>query len=185
MNVELHKQATLKQCAYALRISVLKCRLFTSSGFEPLEILSHTRLIHPQHHTVQPRSSASQSALFDPYSSKSLCCLEKVKIPRGAQGTMAGRRESRRLPVMRKDWRDKDLLPSLTAAVNQANHSTPEFRAYDPKPSCGIQPLCPHTASASAIALANKWEDIQYQHTYNSHTHTHTHTHTYMPGACD
>lgn len=154
--MELHKQATLKQCTCAPRISVLTRRPFTSSGFEPLEILSHSRLIHPQHHTVQPQSSASQSALFDPYSSKSLCCLEKVKIPRGTQGTMAGRRESRRLPVMQKDWRDKDLPPSLTAAVNQANHSTPEFRAYDPKPSCGIQPLCPHTASIRSIALANE-----------------------------
>lgn len=72
--------------------------------------------------------------------------------PGGTQGTTAGRRESGRLPVMQKDCRDKDLPPSLTAVVNQANHSTPEFGAYDPKASCGFQPLCPYIAST----IANK-----------------------------
>ena len=67
--------------------------------------------------------------------------------PGGTQETIAGRGESGRLPVMQKDWRDKDLPPSLTAVVNQANHSTPELRTFDPKPFCGIQTLCPQTVS--------------------------------------
>lgn len=43
-------------------------------------------------------------------------------------GQWQARRESGRLPVMQRDWRDMDLSPSLTAVVNQANPCTPEFR---------------------------------------------------------
>lgn len=76
---------------------------------------------------------------------------EESETPRGTQGTTAGYRELGRLPVMQEDWRDKDLPPSPTAVVNQANHSTPEFRAYDPKASL---------RHSMAVSLSNKY--MQY-----------------------
>lgn len=70
------------------------------------------------------------------------------------------------------------LLPSLTAVVNQANHSTPEFNAYDPNPPCSIQPLFPYTSTLTNDRTYN----IITQSLYVTHTHTHTHI---TLGACD
>lgn len=61
------------------------------------------------------------------------------------------------------------LLPSLTAVVNQANHSTPEFNAYDPNPPCSIQPLFPYTSTLTNDRTYN----IITQSLYVTHTHTH------------
>lgn len=105
-------------------------------------------MILPQHHTVQPQSLASQSALFDPYCSKVPMLSGESEKPRGTLGTTAGYEHLGRLPVMQKDWRDKGLLPSPAAVVNQANHSTPEFRAYDPNASL---------RHATAVSLSNKY----------------------------
>lgn len=153
--VSLSKQAMLKQCTYALRIRVLTHRLFTSSGPEPLQILSHSQTLKNESsaapHCAAPELGITVSPVWPLQQHGPALSGESEKL-RGTQGTMAGHRESGRLPVMQKDWRDKDLPPSLTAAVNQANHSTPEFNAYDPKPSCVIQPLSPHTASICSMA---------------------------------
>lgn len=65
-------------------------------------------------------------------------------------------------------------LPSLTAVVNQANHSTPEFNAYDPNPPCSIQPLFPYTSTLTN----DKTYNIITQSLYVTHTHI-------TLGACD
>lgn len=111
--------------------------------------LKHWRLIHPR--CAAPELCIA-SACSDPESSEARRCLGRVRDPVGTQVTIAGRtKKSGRLRVKQKDRRD-DLSPSLTSAVNQANHSASEFRTSDLSPSCGIQSLCPHTATSTAPA---------------------------------
>ncbi|TNN65680.1 hypothetical protein EYF80_024084 [Liparis tanakae] len=121
-------------------------------GAAAADALAHSRRIHPKRLAVPPRSSASPRDLPDPRVPVPSAGSEK---PKRTQGTTAGRRESGRLRSRSKDQRDKDSPLSLAAVVNQANHSTPEFRPHDPEVSCGIKPPSPDAASTRGTAPAN------------------------------
>lgn len=157
----------LKHCTDALKMCFFANRLFSSSGLYPFKVSSQTLETDPPvaPHSAAPGLSIAVSPVW-PLEQQGPVLSGESDKPRGTRDNSRSQRESGRLPVKQKDWRDTDPPPSRTAVVNQVNHSTPEFRTSDPNPSCGIQQPCPRTARIRSTALANKWEDTQYHRTY-------------------
>lgn len=94
---------------------------------------------------------------------KSLCCVAKVKNPEGGRGTMSGRRELRRLPVMQKHWRDSTFCPGWQLQLIKQIIAHLSLMLLTPTLPAAFNHR--FLMQARSVQHSDKWEAVQHRYT--------------------